>query len=174
MTRLFTALPLPDAAADHLAGQLADRLPTTPSGLRLIPREQWHITVGFYGEDDPNQRAARLHERVKNLRAPRLSLAGSGTFSGVCWVGVDTGGPALGALAEAADAAAGGHARYTPHLTVARCPKGSPLAEGMARALGDYRGPEWTAGELVLFRSELGSAGPVYTPVDQVRLRTTG
>lgn len=155
MTRLFTAFPLPDPVADHLA----DHLPKLPAGVKSIGRDTWHVTVVFHGEDDLGARLAALKEIDMTLPAPRLRLRGSGTFPGVGWIGVH----ADGALPALVAAAGRSPEDYIPHVTIARWPKDRQAHLG----LEDYEGPEWTPGELVLFRSD---RGPVYTPIAQARL----
>ncbi|MGQ0841161.1 RNA 2',3'-cyclic phosphodiesterase [Actinokineospora sp.] len=167
MTRLFSALLLPAPVADHLADYLAASPSPQSVGLRATPREQWHITVGFYGEDDPVERTRVLRDRVPNVPAPRLALAGAGAFPGVCWMGVrpvaDADAESLRVLAAAAGAAAD----FTPHVTVARGSTRADAAGRLGRDLGGYLGPEWVPDALVLFRSDLGSHGPHYTPIDR-------
>ncbi len=164
MTRLFTAFVPPPHAIEHLAASV----PEISGGPRATPRDSWHITIGFYGEDDVVERSRLLHERVKNLVAPRLSLGGAGTFPQVCWIGVRTPDTdALLKIAAAADASLGGRTDFTPHLTIARGAGGDALADD----LSDYEGPQWTPETLGLFSSERGANGPIYTRVDQVTLR---
>ncbi|CRK58520.1 2'-5' RNA ligase [Alloactinosynnema sp. L-07] len=143
--RLFSAFPLPDEVADHLA----DHLPKMPG--RPTARHTWHITVVYYGESTPPLIPA-------TLRAPRLRLTGSGSFPGVAWVGVET-TPELHAIVKAAG---GDPEDYIPHVTLARWPK-----RHRASFEADYTGPEWIPTELVLYRSD---PGPVYTPIHQVGL----
>jgi len=167
VTRLFSAFPLPDAVSDHLAAHLRVNPP-----LRAVPREQWHVTVGYHGADDPEARLRSLRDRVTGLAAPELRLNGSGTFSAVALLVVEDRTPNLAAVAEAAEASAGGHPEYSPHVTVARWPReaGGEPGRALAAELAGYRGPWWTPSELVLYASEGGR----YTPLDQVRLRATG
>lgn len=174
MTRLFSAFALPAAVAAHLGEHLPGEV---GRGLRPTPRERWHVTVGFYGEDDPDERLARLRGRVAGLAAPRLALDGAGRFPGVCWVGVRTPDPgALAALAEAADAAdaaGSGYADYRPHVTVARWDRrgpGAPAAADLVAHLRGYAGPEWKPESLVLYRSEQGEGGPRYARMGEVGL----
>ncbi|HVK22876.1 MAG TPA: 2'-5' RNA ligase family protein [Actinokineospora sp.] len=143
--RLFSAFPLPEDVADHLAAHLPE-LPGKPT-----TRPTWHITVVYYGENAPPVIPA-------TLIAPTLRLSRSGTFPGVAWIGVET-SPELHAIVRAAG---GDPETYVPHMTLARWPK-----RQLATFEADYTGPAWTPGELVLYRSD---PGPVYTPVDQVRL----
>lgn len=155
MTRLFTAFPLPD----HVAAHLAENLPPMPHGARPVRPDSWHITVVFHGEDDPDARLAALREIDMTLPAPRLRLRGSGTFPGVGWIGVQ----ADDALPALVAAAGGSPDDYVPHLTLARWDKRRPVD----LLADDYVGPEWIPRELVLFKSE---RGPVYTPIGQVGL----
>ncbi|WP_051386019.1 2'-5' RNA ligase family protein [Actinokineospora inagensis] len=169
MTRLFSAFALPDHVADHLAAHL----PPLPGGLRATPRHQWHVTVGYYREDDPEPRLARLRSRVGGLPAPRLRMRGSGTFAAVCLLKIATPDPVdLRNLAEAADFEEGGHPEYIPHVTVARAivrPAGqSRDCADLAAALRGYEGPEWVPEALVLYASDQGA----YTPLGRVPLLT--
>ncbi|GLW90990.1 2'-5' RNA ligase family protein [Actinokineospora globicatena] len=161
--RLFSAFPLPDEVADHLAAHL----PPTPDGLRATPREQWHVTVGYYGADDPARRLARLGERVSGLAAPRLRISGSGTFAAVCLVKIATPDPVdLRTLAEAADFREGGHPDYLPHVTVARWSTPTTKGAEMAAELRGYQGLQWAPEELTLYASAHGA----YTPLGAVPL----
>ncbi|WP_436501116.1 2'-5' RNA ligase family protein [Actinokineospora sp. HUAS TT18] len=143
--RLFSAFPLPDEVADHLAANL----PQAPG--RLTARLTWHITVVYYGETTPPLIPA-------TLQAPRLKLSGTGTFPGVAWIGVES-SPELHTIVKAAG---GDPADYIPHMTLSRWPKRHRMSFE-----ADYEGPEWTPAELVLYRSD---PGPVYTPVQRFGL----
>ncbi|GLZ40102.1 2'-5' RNA ligase family protein [Actinokineospora sp. NBRC 105648] len=160
MTRLFAAFTLPGEVADHLERHLP------PTDLRPTPRTRWHITLAYYGEDDPDLRLERL-SRLAGHPAPRLRLHGSGTFERVCLLVVTTPDRViLDDLAEAAEYRLGGYPQYRPHVTVAR---GDDPGK-MAADLRDYRGPEWTPEEIALLRGDPGPTAPVYSPVGRVRL----
>ncbi|GGS39033.1 2'-5' RNA ligase family protein [Actinokineospora fastidiosa] len=156
MTRYFAAFPLPDPVADHLAAAL----PPFPAAVRPEPRHHWHITLAYYGPDDPDARLTWLTERVHDHPAPRVRLSGVGGFPGVTWMGVDAD---LDAIAEAATAKKESRP-YVPHVTIGRQPRPGEWAPDLA----DYRGPEWIAPEVVLYSSEQGR----YTRVGGVRLRS--
>jgi 2'-5' RNA ligase len=47
---------------------------------------------------------------------------------------------------------------YRPHVTVGRWPHSAGGDRRIAAALGNYAGPHFTAGEVVLMRSHHGSA----------------
>ena len=135
-------------------------------GFRWAPPVNWHITLGFFGEDDIPARAAWLRERVTGRPAVRLRLSGADTFPKVLWLGVESDG-----LAELANAAGAelDERPYRPHLTLARYPaERHPEAREIAGALSGFASPEWTAAEVVLMKSTAG----VYAQVERFALDT--
>jgi RNA 2',3'-cyclic 3'-phosphodiesterase len=183
MVRLFSALELPGSVRGELARRLAE-IRVAEDGLRWIPPERWHITLGFYGDREHAQRRGTwFRHQATGLAPTRLRLRGAGRFPGVLWIGVSPlDGPdatALRTLAGALNADTnGGEHDFSAHLTVARWRRGAAGGRGAIRAvheLAGYSGSWWTASEVVLFRSdtrrnEAGEQGPVYTPLDRVAL----
>jgi 2'-5' RNA ligase len=164
--RLFAAVDLPE----DVAASLAAVVPADPR-LRWVPREQWHITLAFYGEVD-DARAERLQEGLeratKRGRPFRLRLAGAGTFprqsskARVLWLGVDGEVEELRRLADRC-AGAGRRARiamedraFRAHLTLARSRKEPVDANDIVAALSSYESPWWTVRAIRLVRSHLG------------------
>jgi 2'-5' RNA ligase len=142
----------PPAVADHLAAALAD-IPDVPY---WAPREAWHITLGYYGTDDPATRTEWVRERLPGLKAPRVSLGRPGNFGDTLLMTVSTPDSALADLAAALrwdDK----HRDFIPHLTIG---KGAPLDLS-------YEGPEWTVDEIVLLGAELRHQ---YTVLDRYPL----
>jgi 2'-5' RNA ligase len=132
--RLFTAALPPPEIADHLAAALAG-IP----GVRWVPRESWHITIGYYGEEEPGPRVDWVRERLAGHSPARLSLSGTGNFGDTLLIRVSTPDSALAGLAAALrwnDK----HPDYQPHLTIGR---GEPFDLA-------YESPEWTINEVVL------------------------
>jgi 2'-5' RNA ligase len=174
MPRLFSAIELPADVRDELAGRLAGARAVAP-GLRWAPPEQWHITIGFYGDrQHVDQRGTWFRHRTAALRGFRTRLQGPGRFPGVLWIGVTTqDAPALRSLADALGDQRTDQLAFVPHVTVARWRRGragDEAATAAAAALDGYRGRWWLTDEVVLFRSELTSDGPVYTALDRVAL----
>ena len=164
--RLFTALWPPADVLDALDGAVAALGIAELPGWRRIPRERWHLTLAFHGDDDPDRRAAVLEERLAGAIAPRLRLAGSGSFPGVLWVGLETADPpALDALVAGAG---GDPAGFVGHVTLAR-----RSGRGRDRpAPADLPpGPCWTPEEVLLVASEQDATGLRYRPVYRARLR---
>ncbi|WP_020665916.1 RNA 2',3'-cyclic phosphodiesterase [Amycolatopsis nigrescens] len=157
--RLFSALLPPAGAVGELRDELV-RLGAGGDGLRWEPAARWHLTLGFYGEDDLGERLDWLGARLAGCAAPTVRLAGAGTFPGVLWAGVDAEG--LAALAGRV-APVGMDRPYRPHLTLARASAGVP--EHWPERLAGFRGGPWTATEAVLMSSERGAGGVEYTVV---------
>lgn len=164
--RLFTAIVPAAAAVDALAARMAG-VPGAP-GMRWVPAGQWHVTLGFFGTDNVAARQAWLEPRLRGMVAPRIRLAGSGTFRGVLWGGIA--GEDVTTLAEAAGASEQRRA-FHPHVTLAR---GRPPGglDRLAEYLQPHCGPSWLVTEVVLLRSDPGERGVVHTPVAHYPLST--
>jgi 2'-5' RNA ligase len=149
--RLFTAALPPADVADHLAAALA----AVPMASR-VARDAWHITLGYYGEDDPDERIPWVRARSVGLAPPTVALGDLSNFGETLLMRVSNPDGALAPLAAALrwnDK----HPEYTPHLTVG---KGTPVVL-------EYRGPEWTVDEVVLLGAEQRYE---YTVLDKVTL----
>ncbi|MDR2377965.1 MAG: 2'-5' RNA ligase family protein [Bifidobacteriaceae bacterium] len=197
--RLFAAISPPDAVKDHLAGALASALgPGTDRSAPLSPRQNWHITLAFYGEV-PDCAGPVFEQALAAVLPPlgafRLELAGAGVIRRrVGWIGVggqtatlkramaaaaDLPGPAGGLTTGPADAARSSRraaARQPralrPHLTITRAADHPAISPALT-ALSVYRGPSWLVNAVELIVSEVGR-GPgghaLHTPVATVPL----
>lgn len=178
--RLFVAIYPPESVVAHATAAIGElstgRAAADGVNVRLARPENLHITLAFLGEvPDARrvdaeqavgagvQRWARQADGVPSLRLAGGGRFGRGRFT-VLWLGLSGDVPALREMAR--------HVRrelrrsrlpydekpLKPHLTVAR-PGDRIPADAVAAdlsALRGYRGPEWTAGKLVLVRSHLG------------------
>ena len=124
--RLFAAIPIPDEIADRLSGLEVD-LP----GAAWRDREQYHLTLRFFGEIDEALARDLDHELSLIAAAPfEIRLSGAGSFGGreptALWAGVEA-PPALPRLAAACEKAARRAGlepedrKYKPHVTLAYC-----------------------------------------------------
>ncbi|MED7955373.1 RNA 2',3'-cyclic phosphodiesterase [Streptomyces sp. BE303] len=174
--RLFVAVLPPVEALQGLVDAVAPvrELPGADR-LRWTAVEGWHLTLAFLGEV-PVERVPELETGLAGVAevhaAHPLRLAGAGRFGDrVLWAGVEGRTWALRRLAEAVNDATAGVVgevdafSFHPHLTLARAgsTRGHRRAvqraaaaelDGLALALGEYRGPEWEAAELHLMKSE--------------------
>jgi 2'-5' RNA ligase len=186
--RTFLAVPLPEAEKDRLAAVQRD-LAAWKSLIKVVSPGLLHITVRFLG----NIEESRL-QGVKSAAAEgagrsgpfTLHLAGLGAFPSltsprVLWAGLAPGAGLdalrrLHATLETALATVGfprEERRFAPHITLARTR--DDLATDQRRRLGAElqhvreRHPlddSFPVGELIVMRSDLRRAGPVYTPLD--------
>ncbi|RMI43862.1 RNA 2',3'-cyclic phosphodiesterase [Streptomyces triticirhizae] len=170
--RTFAALLPPDEALDQLADTIGP-LRRHPSGerLRWAEREDWHITLAFFGETDGAQLPVLyegLADVARDVEPFSLRLVGGGAFGRRhLWAGVAGDLEPLTRLAFAsagagrAAGAPGGtvHDAYRPHLTLARNrDRNGDLDHWLARLAG-FEGVAWTADSLVLMRSEDAADG---------------
>ncbi len=130
MPKLFVAIDLPAAATEALAAIQ----PTPTAGVRLVERDQMHLTLHYLGEAD----RGRMADALRGVAVPpfALTLEGVGQFAAVggevtLWAGVRE-SQELRRLHAAVAAALGREgfrpeARdYVPHVTLARCAPPTP------------------------------------------------
>ncbi len=173
MPRLFVAIDLPEAARETLRV-----LRTDLDGARWTPPAQYHLTLAFLGEVEPERTAAITEALEQVAGAPlELRLQGLNVFPSrrrprVLVAGVERAEAltALHARVEAAMEALGfapENRAFRPHVTVARL-KAPPLAELRAylrrrQDLGhqDLKAA-WRADRFHLYESVLRPEGAVH------------
>lgn len=170
---------MPEAQRKELDSYLA-ACAAIASDFRWTPASNLHLTVRFIGSIESSVAegiADRLAERQLKEFEQRLGDVGTfkrGRLVRVVWLQVEAGADAareLAAHVEAECVRAGlvPEARpFQPHLTLAR----ARARDGAL--LPPLPGPPelqpWRAGELILYRSQLGRTGSVYEPLRRIRL----
>ena len=184
MIRTFIGISLSNEYKRRL-GELAhewqDRV---HSRLAWTKPENWHLTLKFLGEL-PEEEVTALGIALGRIRFESFPLqaGGAGVFPPlkqgnprVVWVGLTRGGKECCALAEAIEKTVT-TLGYPPekkpfaaHLTLARVKKveNDPWPE-VLQSMGEVVWPEHMVDKFVLWRSELGAEGPVYTPLTEVK-----
>lgn len=172
-TRIFVAVPLPD----EVRMALADRLEPLDMPGKVVPLENWHITLRFLGWTDDvafDRMLAALDEL--DLGSPfNVRLGVMGAFprpqnATVIWLAVSEGVTRLEELATAAEEAAesagfGPEERpFRAHLTLSRVRP----AENVSDLLDSFPGADlgWRCGSVVVYRSHLGRDGARYEPLE--------
>lgn len=183
--RLFVALDLPEAHRREIgrrAAALKARLPPA----RWVAADNLHLTLAFLGaagEERLPDLAAALRPAFAGGAPLELEVAGGGTFppgrpARVAWVGL-RGGPGLLELQRAVAAAACAclglepeRRPFHPHVTLARPrrPWNRRASEEVASAFEGVLGEPFTVEEGVLYQSDLGPGGSVYTAVERFPL----
>lgn len=182
--RCFVAVELSQEVRDAVAGLVGPMKKLIP-GARWVRPEAMHITLNFLGEIQEDQ-VAQLGSAlpaVCDVGSFQLRLRGLGAFphagsARVLWAGVAEGGRELSALAFSVNAVAvqhrvgeNGRPTHVPHLTLARF----PVPCDLSRIAVFDKARETEMGvcvihQVVLFRSRLGSGGPVYDPLHRYAL----
>jgi 2'-5' RNA ligase len=177
--RAFFGLPLPEGNREALGQYRAECAAAAPA-FRWTPAANLHLTVRFIGSIERSVVdgiADRLGARP--LARFELELGDVGTFNRgrlvrVVWLQVRSGADAAKELAaqveeECARAGLAPEARpFQPHLTLARARARDGAVMPPLPPAPEL--PPWRAGELILYRSQLGRAGSVYEPLRVLRL----
>ena len=154
--RLFVALWPTQEVLDLLEGLTR---PETP-GVRWTTRGQWHVTLRFLGEADPDETLASLREAVAGF-PPREVAMGPATDR--------LGRAVLMAPVAGADdlgAALAPERPFVGHVTLARSRR-KHIPDAL---LGQPVAATWTASSVALVRSTLTPDGAVYDDVATIPL----
>jgi len=187
-TRTFIALPLPEPVGRKLAG-LQEKLARQLSGVRWVEPAGFHVTLNFLGnvvDTDLHLVCKAAAEVVCAAEALEANLEGVGAFPDpsrprVIWAGISTGGEPLTELhhglarALAALGYRSDEPRFHPHVTIGRIKNvGKPSTDltSIVASNRTWSGGSFQARELLVYASNLGSDGPVYSPLGRARLRT--
>lgn len=176
--RSFFAVDLREKIKEKIAEKVRG-LKRVNADLKIVKRENWHITLKFLGDIDQSQvrRIKKKLKRVVNQLKPfKISLKGGGVFPDldyikVIWVGLNKGSDKVKELnreinrvLEGMDVAESHH-EYTPHITIARAKSGRGKREiqGFVESLKDEKFGEQVIKKIKLKESILKGEGPKYS-----------
>jgi 2'-5' RNA ligase len=177
--RLFIAVPIPAGEAFTAATRTLHQI---APGAQAVPKGSWHVTLRFLGEiDDGKEAAAAMAEVLIGVPPVPASVHGVGAFpdshrARIAWAAVDA--PGLIDVERRIRQATAGignppeRRRFAPHVTLARLRQPGNL-QPWIEAHRDIRFFDGTLNQVVLFRSDLGDSGPVYTPIAVAALMGT-
>jgi len=178
--RLFAAVVPSEAVLEHLAALVEPRR-DADDNLRWVRRENWHLTLAFFG-DVPDGRLDPLQEALGAISGAPLTvtLDGSGAFPNpaaarVLYHAVSTGSDGLTTLSRsirtAADRATvpSDNAKQVPHLTLARTRRTTDVTRWL-RVVESFPAQSFDVTAFTLFQSELRPSGPVYRALHTVPL----
>lgn len=168
--RLFIALELPEPIKDELQGN-ADLLRKFCDRGRFSPRENYHITLAFLGEQ-PESRVADLTAAMDccGTESFPVLFEGLGEFeNGVVWRGIEASEKLMQLQRELTDQLRLRNfdlecREFKPHLTLARR---VILKEDirLSDLLEQIKPLLFQADKMTLMHSELTNTGAVYTPI---------
>jgi len=176
--RLFIALELNDDVVERISS-IQDKLRSGDFDIKLVERENLHLTLKFLGEVDESEigRIERLiSESLEDFHAFTLSFHGIGYFGSggrvnVIWAGVKEGSRDFVGLAKALEERLSyirkEEREPSPHLTIARVKSGRNVHR-LSRevdSLRDVKVGEVRVKEIRLKKSVLAPQGPVYSDV---------
>lgn len=172
---VFAAVALSDEARIALADQ-AGQL-DIPG--KLVPPDNWHLTVRFLGSVDQvtYERFIGGLDQADLPAAFRVRLGRVGGFPSlrratVMWVGVEMGNESLALINEIAEEAAQGaglvpeERPFRPHLTLSRVRPPREINSSVELRVD----VEWVADQLVVYESHVGRGGTSYEPLDSIEL----
>jgi RNA 2',3'-cyclic 3'-phosphodiesterase len=169
----FAAFPGPEVRRRI---ESAARMLDLPSDARLVPAENYHVTLAFAG-DVSNAQAAALRSIGAAVRSSvfdiRLDLYEYWAGSAVLVAAASELPPALAELHRLLHiefdrlGVRAGTQPFHPHLTLARKVTQEPVLKAVCRFC-------WSVNAFQLVRSARSAAGSVYTVVDQWPLLDSG
>ena len=168
MLRLFAALPVPEDIAQRLTG-----FQRGVPGAKWRPVENFHITIGFFGDLD-EAKARDLDEELGQIETTPfdIRLKGGGWFGGAqptSLIGEVSPWRDLEQLHRAVSRAARRTGvemekrRFHPHVTLAYC-KNTPAQEAahFTNKLSLFQSPAWPVDHFAMFSSLPSKKGPNY------------
>ena len=174
LTRAFVAVEVSEGARRQIADLLAKLRREPGAEVRWVKPELMHLTLAFLGEvseDFLESAKTRLSEVARRHQAFTAQLRGLGAFPSpararVVWVGMEQGKDEVCALQEDVVKALRSvgyqpeRRPFSPHLTLGRL----RIPEDVSRTVAvQFESESFAIERVVLFRSVLGPAGPVYS-----------
>jgi 2'-5' RNA ligase len=170
VTRAFLAIrPMPEVL-DAVEASIA---PIAMPAARRTPRDQWHFTVQFLGNDADVDAVADAFARtpfdagVGTLRLGGADAIGRRRRARILYLGLSQGADWMRQVADQAATRLEplGHVRdeesktFLAHVTLARFRELTDLRELCERIGSEPVGPSWQASEVILYESRLSSTG---------------
>lgn len=184
--RVFVAIEL-DSAVCSAAGKLIATLSAAGADVKWVEPDNMHVTLKFLGDVsltdtaricDAVQKAADEHQPFD------IEFAGAGAFPNLgrprtIWLGTHEGQEPMRRLVESLESRLQklGFRRenrpFQAHLTLGRVRRGGPELAELGRLIAEnVEFPAGSSGvsEVIVFSSDLTSAGPVYGIVGRAKL----
>ena len=187
MIRSFLAVELP-ATVQAKIGKVEEDARSTSADVRWVSPGKIHLTLKFFGnieESKVDSIAVAIQGPIGAAKPFHLSVRGTGAFPNlrnprVIWIGLVDPEGRLAALQKEVEISLEKigfepeDRPFRPHLTLGRV-KSNRGKEDLIRIVEGYREEEigtFQVEKIVLFKSDLTPAGPIYTLLREVRLGT--
>jgi 2'-5' RNA ligase len=182
--RTFIAIELPGQIKNQI-GQVQAPLKKTKSFVSWVKPGNIHVTLKFLGEvpeEKMDEVFSAIGKAVEGIKKFSMSLKGMGAFPNVkrprvIWVGAGSGQEELSGMAGRIEEEMEKigfpkeKRRFSPHFTIGRV-KSPKNVEKLMEMVGssDFQTGEIAVSEVVVMRSQLHSAGAIYTPLKKIPL----
>ena len=177
--RLFIAIDIPDAHRTLLAD-----IQEPVRGVGWMPPDQFHLTLRFLGDTEPDDQMA-ITRRLEKIRVEPfiLPMEEVGVFPSrglprTIWAGVGHGHPRLFQLRQQVDdtlLAAGTTVdlrTFVAHITLGRCARARPGPIAVfLRKHREFQGPPFGVNRFNLYSSQLTPTGAIHTVEASIPLR---
>ena len=187
MIRTFIAIEIPAGVKSDISNW-QDKLRDIVDGIKWVKSDNIHITLKFLGNIEEKmipQLKTAIERSAENVDPFEIEVKGEGCFPNVnrpriVWVGVDNGKDTLSRIAAKIEIECSKlgfekeNRPYRPHLTIGRVKKFIKNTEELRRYFSEspFRSEVFTADEIILMKSDLKPDGPVYTPLEIIKLKT--
>ncbi len=185
LIRTFLAIELPSSILKRLK-EVQQELKTCQADVRWVDPNSIHLTLKFLGNIEEKQMESIVKAVEKSVqRTPFFSLKvqGVGGFPDVrnprvLWIGLEERGALLSTLQNQLEKELekigfkSENRPFHPHLTLGRV-KSTRGKACLVEKMGKYKEEcfgEFEVERVILFKSELRPAGPIYTPLKEIRL----
>ena len=185
LIRSFLAIELPATIQANI-GKIEEAAKTTSADVRWVSPGRIHLTLKFFGNIEElkiDSIAAAIRGPVSAAKPFHLNVRGTGAFPNlrsprIIWIGLVDEEGRLAALQKEVESSLEKigfepeDRPFRPHLTLGRV-KSSRGKEELARCVEKYREEEigtFQVEKIVLFKSDLTPAGPIYTPLREIKL----
>ena len=182
--RLFIAIEIPDAVKDQVE-DLVKKFKKTRTDIKWVCPENIHITLKFLGYTTVNRLDEvqdGLQEAVDTIQPFQLGLQRVGAFPDlnrprVFWIDIDQGQETLMALQQHVEKALSlrqfvrEERPFLPHLTIGRVrsPRGLRALTEQIQSV-TFKTQVFSVDRVVVVKSDLQSAGPIYTVMNHMNL----
>lgn len=182
--RAFVAIEIPETGVIDAIVGFQGELKETLADIKLVERQNLHLTVRFLGEITQAQ-AEQTKQLLRSLELPRtdVELAGAGAFPNVArpnvvWVGIDQHAAGVTTIANDVIQSLKGMGQtddrpFSPHLTVARV-RSSRGADKLEACIGLNSSRRFGRSSLLSIKlksSVLTPSGPVYSDEGEFPLK---
>lgn len=182
--RAFLAVDLDESLQDKVL-EVQDKLKEANAAVKFVEKENMHFTCKFFGEiseDKKDKIIQIIKDRIARYNGFQINIKRLGVFPHpgyvrVIWLGLEDSGNFSKILMDFDEEFVKlGYKKersYVPHLTIGRV-KGKKNKEALVAKIKELEESEIGAmnvDKLILKKSELTPEGPIYTTVEEFKLK---